>query len=89
MMETAEKTLSNPDLYPYFGVGSPTPMPFEYDIEKINTVEGNILKAYALLGLGRGREALRALDEARHGNRTTSEFMPSKRSKTGYKSTKR
>ncbi len=65
MMGTAEKILSNPDLYPYFGVGSPTPMPFEYDIEKINTVEGNILKAYALLGLGRGREALRALDEAR------------------------
>ena len=32
-------------------------MPFEYDIIKQNTVNGHILRAYALLGLGRREEA--------------------------------
>ncbi len=32
-------------------------MPFEYDIEKQNLVNGHILRGYALLGLGRGQEA--------------------------------
>ena len=39
-------------------------MPFEYDIVRQNKVNGEILRAYALLGLGRKEEAGRALDAA-------------------------
>lgn len=57
MLDTGTNLLVNKDLYSYYGVGSPTPMPFEYNIEKVNSVNGHILKAYALLGLGRKGEA--------------------------------
>ena len=52
MLEKGESLIINKDMRSYYGVGSPSPMPFEYDIEKINTVDGHILKAYAYLGLG-------------------------------------
>ncbi len=65
MLDSAEQILCNTDKYMYFGVGSPTPTPFEYDIVKINKMEGYILKAYALLGLGRTLEAKQAIDLAR------------------------
>ncbi len=65
MLDVAESTLANPELYKYFGVGAPTPQPFEYDIEKINRFNGNTLKAYALLGFGRGEEASKAREAAR------------------------
>lgn len=38
------------DLRTYYGVGSPSPMPFENDIEKQNLKNGNILLAFAYLG---------------------------------------
>ena len=41
----------------YYGVGSPSPMPFELDIKKMNLTNGYILKAYALLGFGRTNAA--------------------------------
>ena len=65
MLDSAERTLCNTDKYMYFGVGSPTPAPFEYDIVKINQMNGYILKAYALLGLGRHLEAKQTIDLAR------------------------
>ena len=57
MLESGDNLLKNKDMRSYYGVGSPTPMPFEYDIVKINSVNGHILRGYALLGLGRRDEA--------------------------------
>ena len=64
MLETGNNMIQNKDRYSYYGVGSPTPMPFEYDIEKKNVVEGQILRAYALLGLGKKEAANQALAAA-------------------------
>lgn len=64
MLEAGEEKLANRDLRGYYGVGSPCPMPFEYDIEKQNVVDGQILRGYALLGLGRREEAQRAIAAA-------------------------
>ena len=57
MLDAGDSLIENKDLRGYYGVGSPCPMPFEYDIEKQNLVNGHILRGYALLGLGRGQEA--------------------------------
>ncbi len=57
MMRTADNSIENCDLRTYYGVGSPSPMPFESDIVKNNLTDGYILKAYALLGLGKFDEA--------------------------------
>ncbi|MBQ8407556.1 MAG: DUF5107 domain-containing protein [Clostridia bacterium] len=57
MIAVADNKLANRDLRTYYGVGSPSPMPFEYNIIKQNTCEGSILKAFALLGYGRLAEA--------------------------------
>ena len=68
MISTAEDKLENRDMRAYYGVGSPSPMPFEYDIVKQNTCEGSLLKAFALLYSGNLKEAeslantVRALD---------------------------
>lgn len=64
MLTVAEKQLQNKDLRPYYGVGSPSPMPFELDTEKMNLTNGYVLKAYALLGLGKTDEAGRCICEA-------------------------
>ena len=52
--------IKNKDRYSYYGVGSPSPMPFENNIEKQNLTEGYILRAYALLGCGKTEEAKEA-----------------------------
>lgn len=65
MLSVAENFIVNKDLRTYYGVGSPSPMPFEYDIEKNNLTDGNILKAFALLGCGKTDEAKAAIDAAR------------------------
>jgi len=64
MLAEGKRMIRDKDLRGYYGVGSPTPMPFEYDIEKVNTVSGSILCGYALLGLGRREEARQAIAEA-------------------------
>ena len=64
MIASGNNLIINKDLRTYFGVGSPSPMPFEYNIEKINCTNGYILKAYALLGLGKNKEALTYIDKA-------------------------
>ncbi len=68
MLATADNFIVNKDLRTYYGVGSPSPMPFEYDIEKNNLTDGNILKAFALLGYDKVDEAKAAMDEARKLN---------------------
>ena len=57
MISVADNKLANRDTRTYYGVGSPSPMPFEYDIIKQNTCEGSMLKAFGLLGYGRLAEA--------------------------------
>jgi tetratricopeptide (TPR) repeat protein len=63
MIEEGNRILADIDTYSYFGVGSTTPMPFEYDIRKINTVKGLLLKGFALYGLGQFKKSEAAMDE--------------------------
>ncbi len=67
MMSVADNFIVNKDLRTYYGVGSPSPMPFEYNIEKNNLTDGYILKAFAFLGYGKAGagEANTAIEEAR------------------------
>ncbi len=51
MLEVAENSIKNNDLRSYYGVGSPSPMPFELDVVKLNLMNGYTLKAFALYGL--------------------------------------
>lgn len=57
MLSVAENFITNCDRRTYYGVGSPSPLPFEDDIVKNNLLSGYTLKAYALLGLGKFNEA--------------------------------
>ena len=68
MLSVAENRIVNKDLRSYYGVGTPSPMPFEYDIEKNNLTDGYILKAFALLGYNKKGEAEEAIEEARKLN---------------------
>ncbi len=68
MVASADNFIVNKDLRTYYGVGSPSPMPFEYNIEKTNLTEGHILKAFALLGFGKQDEAEQAIAVARELN---------------------
>ena len=65
MLETAENFIENCDRRTYYGVGSPSPLPFEDDIVKNNRLIGYTLKAYALLGLGKFNEAEKFIDMAK------------------------
>ena len=57
MHAAADNLIQNCDLRTYYGVGSPSPMPFEYDIEKQNLRAGNTLKAFAFFAEGKTQEA--------------------------------
>ncbi|MBQ2378277.1 MAG: DUF5107 domain-containing protein, partial [Clostridia bacterium] len=50
MLESAENSIKNFDMRTYYGVGSPSPMPFELNVEKLNLMNGYTLKAFALFG---------------------------------------
>jgi len=65
MLKTAENSIENCDRRTYYGVGSPSPMPFEDDIVKNNLLSGYILKAYALLGFGKQNEAEKYIEKAK------------------------
>ena len=65
MITAADHLIVNKDLRTYYGVGSPSPMPFEYNIEKNNVRDGSILKAFALLGYGKATEAEACIANAR------------------------
>lgn len=57
MASTAQNLIDNKDMRTYYGVGSPSPMPFELDIEKHNLLAGYTLKAFALYGEEKYSEA--------------------------------
>jgi tetratricopeptide (TPR) repeat protein len=65
MLASAESFIENCDRRTYYGVGSPSPMPFEDDIVKNNLMSGYTLGAYALLGLGKRNEAEAYIDKAK------------------------
>lgn len=65
MLRVAENQIENCDRRTYYGVGSPSPLPFEDDIVKNNLLSGYVLKAYALLGLGKFNEAEKFMDMAK------------------------
>ena len=65
MLAAGENLITNKDLRTYYGVGSPSPMPFENAIEKKNLVDGSILKAFALLGMDKAEAAQAAMNVAR------------------------
>lgn len=64
MINVGNNLIKNADLRTYYGVGSPSPMPFDLNVVKSNTVQGNILLAYAYLGLGKLEEAEKAYENA-------------------------
>ncbi len=63
MIAVGNNSINNCDRRTYYGVGSPSPMPFEDDIEKNNLINGYTLKAFALLGLGSFNEAEKCIDK--------------------------
>ena len=64
MHAAADNFIVNKDLRTYYGVGSPSPMPFELNIEKNNLKAGWSLKAFALLAEGKYAEADEAMAKA-------------------------
>ena len=64
MHASADNLLKNCDLRTYYGVGSPSPMPFEYDIVKQNTRTGSTLKAFAFFAEGKLAEADACIETA-------------------------
>lgn len=65
MLESAEGFIKDCDRRTYYGVGSPSPLPFEDDIVKNNLIYGYTLKAYALLGFGKFNESEKYIDMAK------------------------
>ena len=65
MMAVADDFITNCDRRTYYGVGSPSPMPFEDNIIKNNLLSGYTLKAYALLGFGKFNEAEDYMEKAK------------------------
>ena len=65
MLSVAENSITNRDRRTYYGVGSPSPLPFEDDIVKNNLLSGYTLKAYALLGLGKYSDAEKYINMAK------------------------
>ena len=57
MLNNAEGRLANKDLHGYFGVGMPSPLPFELDIERQNSIPALLVKALAEKGLGQDASA--------------------------------
>lgn len=62
MLADAEHRLENKDLYGYFGVGMPSPLPFELNIVRQNTIPALLIKALAEKGLGREEESRKTLE---------------------------
>ena len=65
MKESAEGRLENADLHGYFGVGMPSPLPFELNIRRQNTIPALLIKALAEKGLKQDREMAETLKQLR------------------------
>ena len=70
MIEMGENLIKNKDVPAYYGVGSPTPMPFEYNFGVRNTVKGKILIAFAKYALGHKTEARALISDVKALDRT-------------------
>ncbi len=70
MIEMGEAQIANKDVPAYYGVGSPTPMPFEYNFAERNIVKGKLLIAFGKLGLGYVAEAKQLIEEIKMLDRT-------------------
>ncbi|NLE12855.1 MAG: DUF5107 domain-containing protein [Clostridiales bacterium] len=64
MSNIADSIIAKKSMLDYFGVGAPSPMPFEGNYELNNEVKGLNLRAAALIGYGRYNEADEALSAA-------------------------
>ena len=64
MHASADNLIENSDLRTYYGVGSPSPMPFEYNIEKQNLKAGYSLKAFAYFAEGNMAAADACMEKA-------------------------
>jgi tetratricopeptide (TPR) repeat protein len=64
MHAAADNLIENCDLRTYYGVGSPSPMPFEYNIEKQNRKAGYSLKAFAYFAEGKQAQADACMEKA-------------------------
>ena len=62
MLRDAQERLANRERYGYFGVGMPSPLPFESDIERRNSIPALLIKALAEKGLGRDADSARTVD---------------------------
>ena len=62
MLRDAQERLANKSRYGYFGVGMPSPLPFESDIERRNSIPALLIKALAEKGLGRDADSARTVD---------------------------
>ncbi len=65
MISVADDRQANCDLRTYYGVGSPSPMPFENDVIKNNLLSAYILSAFALMAKGNTSEAKDCINKAR------------------------
>lgn len=66
MVKAGISLSNNAHRYGYFGVGMPSPLPFELDVKPLNLAEANLLLALGNKGLGNEtscRSALKALKE--------------------------
>ena len=65
LLETGREWIRTRDELPYFGVGSPVPAPFEYDLSAVKETKGRLYAAFAYLGLGEKERAEAEADRAR------------------------
>ncbi|MGN1249051.1 MAG: tetratricopeptide repeat protein, partial [Candidatus Spyradocola sp.] len=63
MLRDAQERLANKARYGYFGVGMPSPLPFESDIVRRNSIPALLIKALAEKGLGKVADSARTVDE--------------------------
>ncbi|MBO4355820.1 MAG: DUF5107 domain-containing protein [Clostridia bacterium] len=69
MIRSGQNLIDNCDLRSYYGVGSPSPMPFENDIVKNNMTDGHILLGYAYLAKGKYETSIKEIKEAERYNK--------------------
>lgn len=63
MIADAEKRLATKELYGYFGVGMPSPLPFEVNIERQNSIPALLIKALGEKGLGNDAACMQTVSQ--------------------------
>ena len=62
MIDAGEQLRANARRYGYFGVGMPTPLPFELDVAPLNLAEAHLLIALGQKGLGNDAASRQAVE---------------------------